>query len=45
VVRASSDETPLLIFHLGTRDESDMQSILRAIDALDRGLDVTSIQL
>jgi hypothetical protein len=45
VVRASSDDSPLLMFHLGTRDETDMQRILRAIEALERGLDVTAIQL
>lgn len=45
VVRASRDDNPMLMFHLGTRDESDMQSILRAIQALDRGLELTSIHL
>ena len=40
----SSLDTPLWIFHLGTRDESDMRTILRAIQALERGLEVISIR-
>jgi hypothetical protein len=41
-VRASlDDDSPLLTFHLGTRDESDMKTILRAIQALELELELT----